>query len=157
MPKTLSNCSPVPSTSALTLSILLATGTIARSRSIARKNVAIVCAWMPCAASTSSSAPWQAASDRDTSNEKSACPGVSMRFSRYVSPVRSSAWSKETLCALTVIPRARSTGSRSRYCFLPPGGIAPVISSRRSASVDLPWSTCATMEKLRTLASGTRR
>ena len=82
MPNTLSNCSPVPSTSALTLSILFATGMMARSRSIARKNVAMVCAWIPCAASTKSSAPWHAASDRETSNAKSAWPGVSMRLRR---------------------------------------------------------------------------
>ena len=32
-----------------------------------RKKLATVCACTPCAASTSSSAPWQAASERDTS------------------------------------------------------------------------------------------
>ena len=32
--------------------------------------------------------------------------------------------------------------------------MAPVDSKRRSASVDLPWSTCAMMEKLRTRSAG---
>ena len=51
---------------------------------------------------------------------------------------------------LTVMPRSRSTCSLSRYCARPPRGMAPVISSSRSASVDLPWSTCAMMLKFLT-------
>jgi hypothetical protein len=47
------------------------------------------------------------------------------------------------------MPRSRSTSSLSRICCLPPGGIVPVSSSSRSDSVDLPWSTWATMQKLR--------
>ncbi len=38
-----------------------------------------VCACMPCPASTSSSAPWQAASDRETSYVKSTCPASRWR------------------------------------------------------------------------------
>ena len=48
-------------------SILFSTGTISRSFSIARWAFASVCASRPCAASTTSSAPSQAASERDTS------------------------------------------------------------------------------------------
>ena len=51
------------------------------SFSIARYAFASVCASMPWAASTTSSAPSQAWSDRDTSYVKSTCPGVSMRLS----------------------------------------------------------------------------
>ena len=47
----------------------------------------MVCAWMPCEASTMSSAPSHAAMERDTSYEKSTCPGVSMRFRMYSSPL----------------------------------------------------------------------
>lgn len=50
---------------------------------------------------------------------------------------------------LTVMPRSRSTCSLSRYCAWPPAAIAPVASSRRSASVDLPWSTCADEKQCR--------
>ena len=49
---------------------------------------ASVCASIPCEASTTSSAPSQAASARDTSYVKSTWPGVSIRFSSYVSGVR---------------------------------------------------------------------
>ncbi len=48
-------------------SILLSTGMISRSLPIAMYRLASVCASMPCAASTSSTAPSQAASERDTS------------------------------------------------------------------------------------------
>ena len=43
---------------------------------------AAVCACTPLVQSTSSSAPWQAAIERETSYEKSTWPGVSMRLSR---------------------------------------------------------------------------
>ena len=69
-------------------SILLRTGMISRSLSRARYTLATVCASTPCDASTTSSAPSHAAKDRDTSYEKSTWPGVSMRFSTYVSPLR---------------------------------------------------------------------
>ena len=48
-------------------SILFTTGTISRSFSIARYAFATVCASIPCAASTTSSAPSHAWSDRETS------------------------------------------------------------------------------------------
>ncbi len=54
-------------TSALGRSILLMTGTISRSWSMAMYTLASVCASTPCEASTTSSAPSQAASDRETS------------------------------------------------------------------------------------------
>src|SRR3712207_8303891 len=55
--------------------------------------------------STTSSAPSHAASERETSYEKSTWPGVSIRCSRYVSPSRAS-YSTRTACALIVIPRS---------------------------------------------------
>ena len=48
-------------------SILFTTGTISRLFSIARYAFASVCASIPCAASTTSSAPSHACSDRETS------------------------------------------------------------------------------------------
>ena len=53
---------------------------ISRLLSVARYALASVCASTPCDASTSSSAPSQAASDRVTSYEKSTWPGVSIRL-----------------------------------------------------------------------------
>ena len=67
-------------------SILLMTGMISRLFSTARYALASVCASTPCEASTSSSAPSQAASDRVTSYEKSTWPGVSIRLRTYFSP-----------------------------------------------------------------------
>src|SRR4051794_3341608 len=48
------------------------------------------------------------------------------------------------------MPRSRSMSILSRYCarMLRPSTI-PVNSSIRSASVDLPWSMCAMMQKFR--------
>ena len=57
----------VASGSACGRSILFTTGTISRSFSIARYAFATVCASIPCAASTTSSAPSQACSERETS------------------------------------------------------------------------------------------
>src|SRR5215211_2529906 len=48
------------------------------------------------------------------------------------------------------MPRSRSRSIRSRYCArMSRSATAWVSSSRRSASVDLPWSMCATMQKFR--------
>lgn len=58
------------------------------------------------------------------------------------------------VCALTVIPLSLSTSSLSRICLLPPFSIVPVSSKSRSLSVLLPWSTCATIQKLRNRSSG---
>ena len=73
----------VPSGSAAGRSILFATGTISSPFSIARYALASVCASMPCAASTTRSAPSHAWSERETSYVKSTCPGVSMRLSSW--------------------------------------------------------------------------
>ncbi len=62
-------------------SILFRHGISSRPESIARYVFASVCASTPCEASTTSSAPSQAASDRLTSYVKSTCPGVSIRCS----------------------------------------------------------------------------
>ena len=48
------------------------------------------------------------------------------------------------------MPRSRSMSIRSRYCArICRGSTTPVICSIRSASVDLPWSMWAMMQKLR--------
>src|SRR5262245_42771144 len=57
-----------------------------------------------------------------------------------------------------VMPRSRSMSMESSTCSLPAisrSDSPPVIWIRRSASVDLPWSIWATMEKLRMLEMGT--
>jgi len=72
---------------ALAISHLLIMGIISRSCSIAIYRLEMVCACTPCDASTISSAPSQAAMERDTSYEKSTCPGVSIRLRIYFSPL----------------------------------------------------------------------
>src|SRR4029079_13489737 len=57
-----------------------------------------------------------------------------------------------------VMPRSRSMSMESSTCSFPAISRSvrpPVIWIRRSASVDLPWSIWATMEKLRMLGMGT--
>src|SRR4051812_6459573 len=56
------------------------------------------------------------------------------------------------------MPRSRSMSILSRYCarMLRPATI-PVNSSIRSASVDLPWSMCAMMQKFRIRPGSVRR
>src|SRR4051812_8705665 len=55
-----------------------------------------------------------------------------------------------TACDLIVMPRSRSMSIRSRYCArIERSSTTPVICSIRSASVDLPWSMWAMMQKLR--------
>src|SRR5579885_2810887 len=55
-----------------------------------------------------------------------------------------------TALALIVIPRSRSSSIESMICScMSRRAIVPVASSRRSASVDLPWSMWAMIEKLR--------
>ncbi len=59
-----------------------------------------------------------------------------------------------TFCALMVMPRSRSRSIESRYCArMSRGSTAPVSSRMRSARVDFPWSTWATMLKLRKRSS----
>jgi len=79
-PSSFVTSSAAPSGSAEGRSILFTTGTISSSFSIARYAFASVCASIPCAASTTSTAPSHACSERDTSYVKSTCPGVSIRF-----------------------------------------------------------------------------
>src|SRR4051794_26512203 len=62
-----------------------------------------------------------------------------------------------TFCALMVMPRSRSMSMRSRYCARAcRASTTPVSCSMRSASVDLPWSMCAMMQKLRIRAGSVR-
>ena len=54
---------------------------------------------------------------------------------------------------LMVMPRSRSMSIRSRYwARMSRGWTTPVAWSMRSARVDLPWSMCAMMQKLRSRA-----
>ncbi len=66
--------------SALGRSTLFTTGTISRPLSMARYRLDKVCACTPWVASTTRTAPSQAASERDTSYVKSTWPGVSIRL-----------------------------------------------------------------------------
>src|SRR3954447_25163438 len=60
-----------------------------------------------------------------------------------------------TACDLMVMPRSRSMSIRSRYCArIARASTTPVSCSMRSASVDLPWSMCAMMQKLRSSSGG---
>src|SRR5262245_40348047 len=137
------------STSAEGRSILLITGTTVRPNSIARYRFATVCASTPCEASTTSSAPSQLISERRTSWEKSTWPGVSIRFSSYVFPSLA-VYGSVTVLALIVIPRSRSRSIESRiWSRKSRSSTAPQRWIRRSASVDLPWSMWAMMQKFR--------
>src|SRR5215472_1439431 len=54
------------------------------------------------------------------------------------------------LLALMVMPRSRSRSIESSTCAVISRSLsAPVNSSKRSASVDFPWSICAMMQKFR--------
>ena len=62
-----------------------------------------------------------------------------------------------TFCDLMVMPRSRSMSIRSRYCArICRPSTTPVSCSMRSASVDLPWSMWAMMQKLRMRAGSVR-
>ena len=57
---------------------------------------------------------------------------------------------RRTAWLLIVMPRSRSMSIRSRYCARAArSSTTPVSWSIRSARVDLPWSMCAMMQKLR--------
>src|SRR5690606_19851624 len=70
-----------------------------------------------------------------------------------LSPLRSpsrTCHGMRTAWLLIVIPRSRSMSIRSRYWSrICRASTTPVSCSIRSASVDLPWSLCAMMRKLR--------
>src|SRR5262245_54209570 len=60
-------------------------------------------------------------------------------------------------CDLMVMPFSRSRSMASSTCsFMSFDEIVCVISSRRSASVDFPWSMWAMMQKLRVRSGGMR-
>ena len=133
-----------PSGSACGRSILLTTGSNSRLFSIARYAFATVCASTPWAASTTSTAPSHAWSERETSYVKSTCPGVSIRL--RTCPFHST----RTACALIVIPRSRSSSIESSTCARMSRPVTVFVTSRmRSASVDFPWSMWAMIEKFR--------
>src|ERR1035441_10412867 len=61
-----------------------------------------------------------------------------------------------TFWALLAMPRSRSMSIEWRYCArMSLGSTAPVSSKIRSDSVDLPWSMCAMMLRLRILLEST--
>src|SRR4051812_10834091 len=68
-----------------------------------------------------------------------------------MSPLRAR-YSSAAVCALIVMPRSRSRSIESSTCSaISRSASPPHIWMKRSASVDLPWSMCAMMEKLRIL------
>src|SRR5688572_14838410 len=72
-----------------------------------------------------------------------------MKLSWYTWPSRA-LYGSDTDCALMVMPRSRSIGFESSTCAsISRASSPPQIWMIRSASVDLPWSTCAMIEKLR--------
>src|SRR5687767_409784 len=72
-----------------------------------------------------------------------------MRLRRYASPFFA-LYSSAAVCALMVMPRSRSRSIESSTCSaISRSASPPHIWMKRSASVDLPWSMCAMMEKLR--------
>src|SRR5688572_29292097 len=72
-----------------------------------------------------------------------------MRFSKYTSPLLDR-YSSAAVCALIVMPRSRSSSIESSTCSaISRSASPPHIWMKRSASVDLPWSMCAMMEKFR--------
>src|SRR4051812_18336110 len=79
----------------------------------------------------------------------------STNSSPWSAPLRG-AHGRRTFCALIVMPRSRSMSILSRYWarICRPSTI-PVTSSIRSASVDLPWSMWAMMQKFR-MRAGSR-
>ena len=136
----------VSSTRALGRSILFITGTISKFASSARYTFASVCAWTPWLASTTNKAPSQASKDLLTSYEKSTCPGVSIKFSVYSSPLY--VYFMVAGVSFIVIPRSRSISIlSSNWSSISRFSTAPVYSINLSASVLFPWSICATMQK----------
>ena len=104
---------------------------------------------MPCVASTTSSAPSHEAMARETSYEKSTCPGVSIKLSVYVCPSRA-VYSIWIAWLLIVMPFSRSRSMSSSTCDCISRWFSVLVfSSSRSARVDLPWSIWAMMQKFR--------
>src|SRR5262245_18003050 len=80
-----------------------------------------------------------------------------MRFSRYVSPFFA-LYSRAAVCALMVMPRSRSSSIESSTCSaISRSARPPHIWMKRSASVDLPWSMCAMIEKFRMWLCGIKK
>ena len=137
-------CADTFSTSAAGKSTLLITGMIVKSCSKAKYTFASVCACIPCVASTTSTAVSTACKLRDTSYEKSTCPGVSIKFSVY--PFHCIV----TGASFIVIPFSRSSSIESSSCaFISRFSTVPVSSIILSAIVDFPWSICAIIQKFR--------
>ena len=126
-------------------SILLITRITGSRASSALRSTKRVCGSGPSEASTSSSTPSTIVRPRSTSPPKSAWPGVSMMLS-LISP-----WRTAVFLARIVIPfsRSRSIESITRSATSWLARNAPDCHSSASTSVVLPWSTCATIARLR--------
>mmetsp|Transcript_93931 Transcript_93931/g.303401 ORF Transcript_93931/g.303401 Transcript_93931/m.303401 type:complete len:203 (+) Transcript_93931:2076-2684(+) len=119
-----------------------------RSASACRSTVS-VCTAQPSMQSTTTIAPSVIRRAAVTSEEKSTCPGESMRLIRCgCGPLPSSSSSskyRDTPVLLIVTPRSCSSARvsvkrASPACF---AEMMPALQMRESVRVDLPWSTCA--------------
>ena len=147
MPITFSISSITFSGLAFGKSILLITGIISKSLSIAKYTLASVWASIPCDASTTNIAPSQAAKLLDTSYVKSTWPGVSIKFNIYSSPSLA-LYTVLTDCNFIVIPLSLSKSMLSNTCDCISLLVStPVNSISLSASVDFPWSIWAIIQK----------
>src|SRR5579872_551320 len=126
-------------------SILFTTATTGRRRSSALRSTKRVWGSGPSLASTRSSTPSTMASARSTSPPKSAWPGVSTMLS-FIPPCRTAVF-----LARMVMPfsRSRSIESSTRTATSWFSRNTPDCHNMASTSVVLPWSTCATMARLR--------
>ena len=78
-----------------------------------------------------------------------------MRLRQYTSPSAPTCRMRAVF-SLIVMPRSRSRSMPSRNCFIMSrSSTVPVLISSWSASVDLPWSMCAMMLKLRMRSTAT--
>ena len=129
---------------------MLLTGMISRSFSSARNAFASVCAWSSCAASTRRSTFARLQGTRHLVREVDMAGRVDqvelMTFPGHTNGL-----------GLDRDPRSRSSSIESSTCSRISRSLSVSVTSRmRSARVDLPWSMCATIEKLRMRSSFTR-
>ena len=108
-----------------------------RPASRARWKFASVCASIPCAASTSRTAPSQASSDRDTSYVKSTWPGVSIRFSSKPSCSRRTAWALIVMPALALQVHLVQVLGAHVAALDGVGQLQQAVGQRRLAVVDV--------------------
>ena len=131
-------------------SILLRTSTGTTRSSHACLSTACVCVHTPSTASTTSSAPSLSRAAADTSEQKSTWPGESIRLTRTSSPPSAGRYASAIDDAFIVMPRSCSSSRLSMYRTWPASRdeMMPFDAISPSASVVLPWSTCARMQRL---------